>query len=63
MTKTNIHKYCEGKKTKMNKLLIVGRLTKDPEAGSTPSEVTYSSLFVAVDKEGREGANFIPVKL
>ena len=50
----------------MNKVVLIGRLTKDPELRYTPGNgVAVSSLTVAVDnynsKTGEKGADFIPV--
>lgn len=50
----------------MNKVVLIGRLTKDPELRYTPGNgIAVSSLTVAVDnynsKTGEKGADFIPV--
>lgn len=50
----------------MNKVVLIGRLTKDPELRYTPGNgVAVSSLTLAVDnynsKTGEKGADFIPV--
>lgn len=50
----------------MNKVVLIGRLTKDPELRYTPGTgIAVSSLTVAVDnynsKTGEKGADFIPV--
>ena len=50
----------------MNKIVILGRLTKDPEARYTPSQKVVASLTLAVDRpflgqDGKREADFIPV--
>lgn len=50
----------------MNKVILIGRLTKDPELRYTPGNgVAVSSLTLAVDnynsKTGEKGADFISV--
>lgn len=50
----------------MNKVVLIGRLTKDPELRYTPGNgIAVSSLTLAVDnynsKTGEKGADFIPV--
>ncbi len=49
----------------MNKVILMGRLTKDPEMRSTVSNVSVCSFTVAVDRrfksEGQPTADFIPV--
>lgn len=50
----------------MNKVVIIGRLTKDPELKYTPGNGTaVTTLTLAVDnynsKSGEKGADFIPV--
>jgi len=46
----------------MNKVLLVGRLTRDPETNSTSSNVKYSRFTVAVSRQyGEDQADFIPV--
>lgn len=50
----------------MNKVVLIGRLTKDPELRYTPGNgIAVSSLTVAVDnynsKTGEKGADFIPI--
>ena len=48
-----------------NKMILVGRMTADPEMKSTPSGVSVCSFSVACDrqfkdKEGNRKADFIP---
>lgn len=47
----------------MNKVILMGRLTKDPECTQTPSGVTASKFSIAVNrrfaKESRQQADFI----
>lgn len=45
----------------MNKILIVGRLVRDPEVQSTGSGIKYARFTVAVDRPfGENQADFIP---
>lgn len=50
----------------MNKAIIMGRLTRDPEVRTTPSQVAVATFTVAVDRRfknanGEKQADFIPV--
>ena len=50
----------------MNKIVILGRLTKDVEVRYTPSQKVVASLTLAVDRpftgaDGKREADFIPV--
>ena len=50
----------------MNKVFIIGNLTKNPESGSTSSGVSYSRFTIAVnrrytDSNGDKITDFIPV--
>ena len=50
----------------MNKIVILGRLTKDPEVRYTPSQKVVCSFTLAVDRpflnqQGQREADFIPV--
>lgn len=50
----------------MNKIVILGRLTKDPEIRYTPSQKVVASFTLAVDRpftgpDGKREADFIPV--
>ena len=50
----------------MNKIVILGRLTKDPEVRYTTSQKVVASLTLAVDRpflgqDGKREADFIPV--
>ena len=50
----------------MNKIIISGRCTKDPEVRYTPSQKVVTSLTLAVDRpflgqDGKREADFIPV--
>lgn len=38
----------------MNRLTIIGRLTRDPETRQTPSGITICTFSVAVDRRGNE---------
>lgn len=43
----------------MNKVLLTGRLTKDPEITSTTASKKIARYTLAVDRRG-EGADFVP---
>ena len=50
----------------MNKVILVGRLTKDPEVRQTPGGKVVASFTLAVDRpfltqDGKREADFIPV--
>ena len=50
----------------MNKIIILGRLTKNPEVRYTPSQKVVASFTLAVDRpfttpDGKREADFIPV--
>ena len=50
----------------MNKIVVLGRLTKDPEVRYTPSQKVVASFTLAVDRpfttpDGKREADFIPV--
>lgn len=50
----------------LNKVILIGRLTKDPELKSTPSGVSVATFTLAVDRsftnqQGEREADFIPV--
>lgn len=50
----------------MNKVVILGRLTKDPDVKYTPTQKVVTSFTLAVDRpflnnEGKREADFIPV--
>ena len=50
----------------MNKVVLIGRLTKDPELRYTPGGVAVTSFFLAVNRsftnsQGEREADFIPV--
>ncbi|RTZ68038.1 MAG: hypothetical protein DSZ21_02595 [Tenericutes bacterium] len=46
----------------MNKVLLVGRLTRDPDTNSTTSNIKYSRFTVAVSRPfGVDQTDFIPV--
>lgn len=46
----------------MNKVMIIGRLTKDPEARATQTGMSVTSFTVAVDRFKQGEADFIPCK-
>lgn len=49
----------------MNKVVLIGRLTKDPELKFTPSGTAVCTFTLAVDrrfkKEGQPSADFVPI--
>lgn len=46
----------------MNSVVIIGRLTKEPELRYTPSQMAVCKVTIAVDRIGKDkGADFIPV--
>jgi single-strand DNA-binding protein len=48
----------------MNKVILVGRLTRDPEVRYTPNGKAVASFTIAVNRfmgQGKEAADFIPV--
>ncbi|GIO63543.1 single-stranded DNA-binding protein [Paenibacillus cineris] len=49
----------------LNRVILIGRLTKDPELRYTPSGVAVTQFTLAVDrpftKDGEKEADFIPV--
>lgn len=50
----------------MNKAILMGRLTRDPELRTTPSQVAVATFTIAVDRRfknanGERQADFIPV--
>ena len=56
--KTN-HRRKKGQ-TKMNKVILMGRLTKDAETRYTPSGKAICSFCLAIDRRGKDaGADFI----
>lgn len=51
----------------MNRIILLGRLTKDPEVRITPNEKTVCTFSMAVDrpfvgKDGKKEADFIPIQ-
>lgn len=42
----------------MNKIFLIGRLTKDPQRGQTQSGKTVARFSVAVKKQGQDDADF-----
>ena len=46
----------------MNKAILIGRLTKDPDLRYTPSGTAVSQFTMAVDRRGKDkGADFINI--
>lgn len=55
-----------GEKTMLNKVILIGRLTKDPELRYTPSGVAVATFNLAVDRpflnqQGEKEVDFIPI--
>lgn len=47
----------------MNRVVLIGRITRDPETKTTTSGTKVAEFSIAVDKRGKdEGANFFRVK-
>lgn len=52
----------------LNKVVLIGRLTKDPELMYTPNGVAYMNFYLAVNRnftnnKGEREADFIPVQV
>lgn len=46
----------------MNSVVIIGRLTKEPDLRYTPSQMAVCKVTIAVDRIGKDkGTDFIPV--
>ena len=46
----------------INRVVLVGRLTRDPELKKTNSDIPFSSFTLAVDSASKtQSANFIPI--
>ncbi len=46
----------------MNKVLLIGRMARDPETNSTNSGIKYSRFTIAVNRSfGEDQADFIPI--
>ena len=50
----------------LNKIILIGRLTKDPEMRSTTSNISVTTFMLAVDRsftnqQGEREADFIPI--
>jgi single-strand DNA-binding protein len=50
----------------LNKVVLIGRLTRDPELRSTPNGISVATFTLAVDrgfssKQGEKEADFIPI--
>ena len=46
----------------MNTVQLIGRLTRDPDAGHTAGGTAVTRFRLAVDRPGRDGADFVTVK-
>ncbi len=47
----------------MNAVQLIGRLTHDPEADETADRRSVATIPLAIDRAGREGADFVTVKV
>ena len=46
----------------MNCVQLIGRLTHEPDARHTPSGTPVTTFRLAIDRGGRDGADFVTVK-
>lgn len=46
----------------MNSVQLIGRLTHEPDPGHTPSGTPVTTFRLAIDRGGRDGADFVTVK-
>ena len=46
----------------MNSVQLIGRLTRDPDAKHTTGGTAVTTFRVAIDRRGREGADFVSVE-
>ena len=46
----------------MNSVQLIGRLTHEPDPGLTPSETPVTTFRLAIDRSGRDGADFVTIK-
>lgn len=46
----------------MNCVQLIGRLTREPDLGHTPGGTAVTTFRVAIDRGGRDGADFVTVK-
>ena len=44
----------------MNKVILMGRLTKDPELGNTPNQKTYAKFTLAVNRRFKDSSGNYP---
>ena len=47
----------------MNAVQLIGRLTHDPEADETADGQSVATIRMAIDRVGRDGADFVTVKV
>ena len=65
---SNLKKVLKGKEITMNKVLLIGRLTKDVELNYTAERIAAATFSIAIsrgkDKDGNDkGADFLRVKV
>jgi single-strand DNA-binding protein len=61
---TMLHKVAKGGSKMLNRSILIGRLTRDPDLRYTPNGVAVASFTLAVNRAKAEGvlkADFIPV--
>ena len=46
----------------MNSVQLIGRLTQEPELAHTPGGTAVTTFRLAIDRGGRDGADFVTVK-
>ncbi len=46
----------------MNSVQLIGRLTRDPDADHTTSGTAVTTFRLAIDRPGRDGADFVSIK-
>jgi single-strand DNA-binding protein len=46
----------------MNKVLLIGRLVRDPETSHTNSGISYTRFTIAINRQfGENQADFVPI--
>lgn len=54
---------CASRGAGVNAVQLIGRLTHDPEADETADRPSVATIRLAIDRAGREGADFVTVKV
>lgn len=55
----NLKKRKEREGKKVNKIVLIGRLTRNPESGVTNANIPYTRMTLAVDRVGTDTTDFI----